>query len=231
MHDPMTVAFDIPNPFARHRDPAARKAGDPFRGRWSNRPTLITVWHVDPETDGTDSSCQHADERHGWTERAEKQAREMASWSETDFSERYFTAPGLPSVVTMPGGRAPLVFDAVSPGDALALTVAAFHTIAWQMEGRELSARHLRAAMRLGSFLDTARWFAPSKKGEDRVVTFRFLIRAYLRVDRPWWRNWRLHFWHWRIQIHPLQDLRRWWRGVRGGEPVELPAGRAETAQ
>lgn len=42
MHDPMIVAFTIRNPFIK---------------RGSYRPSIITVWHVDPETDGTDDSC------------------------------------------------------------------------------------------------------------------------------------------------------------------------------
>lgn len=24
------------------------------------------------------------------------------------------------------------------------------------------------------------------------------------------WRGWRWHFWHWRIQFHPIQALKRW---------------------
>lgn len=48
MHDPLTVAFTIPRPWPR-------------RANWSTRrwywPALVTVWHVDPETDGTDDSC------------------------------------------------------------------------------------------------------------------------------------------------------------------------------
>lgn len=29
--------------------------------------------------------------------------------------------------------------------------------------------------------------------------------------DRPTgWRGWRWHFWHWKIQIHPVQNLKRW---------------------
>lgn len=26
----------------------------------------------------------------------------------------------------------------------------------------------------------------------------------------PTWRGWRFHFWHWKIQVHPLQNLKRW---------------------
>jgi len=49
MHDPMTVAFDIRSPFARRQ-----------AGRWSYRPSLITIWHRDPEKRGNDNSCDWA---------------------------------------------------------------------------------------------------------------------------------------------------------------------------
>src|SRR5438270_11469354 len=47
MHDPMTVAFEI-------RSPIKRKSNLWPKGY---RKSLITIWHVDPETDGTDDSC------------------------------------------------------------------------------------------------------------------------------------------------------------------------------
>lgn len=47
MHDPMTVAFEIPRPWP-----------------------LVTVWHVDPERDGTDDSCDWFG--HAWQRRAER---------------------------------------------------------------------------------------------------------------------------------------------------------------
>lgn len=48
MFDPMTVAFEIESP---------------FKNKFGNRNTLITIWHVDPCKDGTDDSC-------GWFMRA-----------------------------------------------------------------------------------------------------------------------------------------------------------------
>jgi hypothetical protein len=48
MHDPMVVAFDIKRPWA------AKKR---LLGGFKYYPTLIRIWHVDPETDGTDRSC------------------------------------------------------------------------------------------------------------------------------------------------------------------------------
>jgi hypothetical protein len=31
-----------------------------------------------------------------------------------------------------------------------------------------------------------------------------------LRSERPWWRHPRWHVWHWKVQIHALQNLKRW---------------------
>lgn len=42
MHDPMTVAFEIKLP---------------FRSEKNKYKSLITIWHVDPEKDGSDDSC------------------------------------------------------------------------------------------------------------------------------------------------------------------------------
>lgn len=60
MHDPMTVAFDIAIPkFWRKK-----KFG--IRGRIE----LVTIWHVDPEKDGSDDSCDWAGRKktreNGW---------------------------------------------------------------------------------------------------------------------------------------------------------------------
>ena len=49
MHDPMTVAFQIPNPFAKQYD---------WGTKWQDRPTLITIWDAYPEKDGSDDSLR-----------------------------------------------------------------------------------------------------------------------------------------------------------------------------
>ncbi len=50
MHDPMTVAFEIKYPW---------KEGVSEMFPTGFRDTFLTLWHVDPEKDGTDSSCQN----------------------------------------------------------------------------------------------------------------------------------------------------------------------------
>ena len=49
MHDPMTVAHEIKAPWLRKYPDGVKY-----------RPTLVTIWHVDPERDGTDDSCDYS---------------------------------------------------------------------------------------------------------------------------------------------------------------------------
>src|SRR5712672_751672 len=58
MHDPMTVAHEIRYPW--HRYPKAKRLTE-FEKTY--RESFITIWHVDPERDGSDDSC-------GWFQRA-----------------------------------------------------------------------------------------------------------------------------------------------------------------
>jgi hypothetical protein len=50
--------------------------------------------------------------------------------------------------------------------------------------------------------------------GHDSGEVCKRYRRVFDEATRTWhqeWSNrWRLHFWHWRIQVPPLQDLRRW---------------------
>lgn len=50
MHDPMTVAFDIRSPFGKKNELMKDKS-------YRYHAPIITIWHVDPESDGTDDSC------------------------------------------------------------------------------------------------------------------------------------------------------------------------------
>jgi hypothetical protein len=52
MHDPMTVAFEIRYPWKKY-GPEARNE---FERNY--RESFITIWHVDPEKDGSDDSCR-----------------------------------------------------------------------------------------------------------------------------------------------------------------------------
>lgn len=232
MYDPMTVAFQIPNPFARHYDPEARKRGDRFHGAWSRRAPLLVIWHKDSERHRNGCRGDHTCDWHGsywrWNDRAEKQAKDMASWSNSGHGVRYFDHPELPRVLLLPNDfsenapRENVVFHEVGQGDALALTLAAFRTIAWQLDRKDLKGRSLRDALTMGSSSDACQWFAPTLSTEERVGRFRGLVRAYLMSTRPWWRHPRWHFWHWRIQVPAWKRFVRWLKRTRAEETAEM---------
>lgn len=62
MHDPMTVICDIPNPFLPRYS---------WGKRWKDRPSLVTLWHVDPEKRGDDDSCDWFNHRRPLTDKEE----------------------------------------------------------------------------------------------------------------------------------------------------------------
>lgn len=129
MHDPMTVAFDIKSPFR----------GKP--SQWSPkgyRETWITIWHVDPEADGTEDSCDW----FGWKRPLSPEER--------------------------------AIFDAL---------------------------------YNLETILDN-RPFFPDHEAHARFQPLKDSIRQLCK--RKGWRiHPRWHIWHWKIQIHPLQQLKR----------------------
>ena len=67
-----------------------------------------------------------------------------------------------------------------------------------------------------GSLSFLPRW--DSNNAEDResdreytAERFFWCIGAFiLRRRRPWYRHPRWHIWHWHLQIHPVQDFKRW---------------------
>jgi hypothetical protein len=129
MHDPMTVAWEIKSPF--------KQKHDLFQNGYRN--TWVTVWHVDPERDGSDDSCDWV----GWKRKLspEEKAIVAASWN----LERVLDNPPF-----YPDHEAHLLFQ-------------------------------------------------PLKKA-IRQLNKRKGFRIHPRY----------HFWHYQIQIVPLQQFKRW---------------------
>jgi hypothetical protein len=124
MHDPMTVAFEIRYPWRHYRKRERRNAFDK-----SYRASFITIWHLDPESDGSDDSCDwfgaRKTKQNGW-------------W----------------------------------PGHV--------------DEYKALS--------------DEAR----------AAVDFVWWHWRHRLTKRRWWQHPKWHVHHWRFQVHPLQDFKRW---------------------
>lgn len=199
MHDPMTVAFEI--------------------GRFA------TIWHVDPETDGSDDSCGwFMRSRHGDKKTLDCIARRF----EHDF-DRVFRSEG--GTAYLCGLFAPNGEPHFSvPGVALNLffMAACEHFSSdghsnWK-KARRWMQRNLFDILHFAenptdSLYDSltrkfeigcGEAYTP-KSREDRIRQLASVIYGWiLRADRPWYRHPRWHFWHWKVQIHPLLSLKRW---------------------
>lgn len=197
MHDPMTVAFEIRYPWRKY----GKRGQTEFEK--SYRESFITIWHKDPEKDGTDDSC-------GWFVRARHGDAETLRQIVADFEYEWdsehggwFDKSGKPKM------------------SVIATAINLFWRAAWLHFGKDRD--KAQAFMKRNLFdimffaenpVDSLNWSITNKYGverrEDRITGMASCIYGWiLRADRPWWRHPRWHFWHWRLQIHPWQQLRR----------------------
>jgi hypothetical protein len=195
MHDPMTVAFDIPNPFARRYS---------FGKSWRQRPPLVTIWHCDPETDGSDDSC-------GWFCRSRHGDKETLAKIEQRFKFECFAehcgmfdSEGKPRLSSM------------------AITLNLFRAAAyihfgenWKKTDRFLERNLLDLLFLAENTVDSLHTSITNRYGveskERRTETWAAVVYGWiLRAERPWYRHPRWHIHHWRLQVHPWQRLRRW---------------------
>lgn len=214
MHDPMTVAFHIRRPW-----PSRWPDGKRY---W---PTWITVWHVDPERDGTDDSCGwFIRARHGDKEVLDKIVRRYEhDWDRVFTSEAHRTylcglfAPNGDPHYSVQGIVLNLFFWAAGT-----VFESDGHTN-WK-KARRFVQKHLAdiilfAENPTDSLHDgITRKFEigcgekyDKRRRDERIRQMAGCIYAWiLRAERPWYRHPRWHIWHWKIQIHPLQQFKRW---------------------
>lgn len=236
MHDPMTVAFEIRYPwYARGRWPHRRwipKAWQHPHWRDGYRNACLTIWHNDPEADGSDDSC-------GWhspplTARDRAFAKELADSEEQ--CPYYFAQPAIHEVKSYKAdpddeddedavdGRVTYQTYRLSPGDCVALVAELYRVCRWRLDPTHrrwgLTPRLMAAAFAVGAsehdnFQSSfALWDddrrSAYRRRETIEGTFLSVIRSYRRLTRPWWRHPRWHVWHWQLQVHPLQAFKRW---------------------
>jgi hypothetical protein len=194
MHDPKTVAFDIYGPrgwlHKRRRDRAKRYDDKDPRFTWLS--PILTIWHNDPETDGSDDSC-------GWSApRSPRELRESAEKIASSEWEFMF-------------GKYPYRYQSAS---AYEIVFALWSMIAWRLfKRRHLSLREIEEISSLASNpADNLRSviFDASRSPDNAKRLGSLLLRCYLRVQRPWYRHPKWHVHHWSIQIHSIQKLKRW---------------------
>lgn len=200
MHDPHTVAFNIKVPWYGREFPVL---GTPRCIYWK---CIGTIWHVDPETDGTDDSCRWFHPRLN-----DEDEKLIDSLARNETHAAYFTS--LPSRINNP--RYPSLRTAY-PGDVLAFTLELFRIFAWRLERRDqLSTKEINCAISLAlcEVDNVQHVFAYDKersREENARNLFQVALTSWRRCRRPWYRHPRWHVWHWQVQIYAVGHLKRW---------------------
>jgi hypothetical protein len=229
MHDPMIVAHEIkypwfahrpwprqarrdPNPFALRRawekmTPAQRAQRSPSRPE-GYRDTFITVWHVDPERDGTDDSCGYS-----YVKLTKKQRERLrnAAWHEGHnphflcCREKEWTGTQAEAEALHRG----LVFLICR---VLRLKITFDEAAKFASEATHI----LDCGKAGGAFCFLPGYHTNSQKDsiEEREDHFCGIMcnvaRNILTERRRWWQHPKWHFWHWKIQCRPLLTFKRW---------------------
>lgn len=212
MHDPMTVAFDLPRPWPRlAREGIERRLYGRFY--W---PTWVTIWHVDPERDGTDDSC-------GWFLRARHGDKAVlarirqsfnSEWGEKPEMIHYhywFSPEGAPNMDT-----SSIVLDMFLRAAQQVYSGRRFDKHGWR-GARRFCRRHLFEIQRFaGNSTDSMHTiiqqsYGRSERRDERIARAAAIVYGcILDWSRPWYRHPRWHVWHWRVQVHPVQAFKRW---------------------
>lgn len=214
----MTVAFSVKLPLPWKKSNTLYKDK---RREWQFI-DLATIWHVDPEKDGSDDSC-------GWFMRAhhgdEKVLTEIIKAFEWDWDRVFKSDSGKTYHC---GYFHPEDDGAGMPNMSVSAIVLNLFFIAaglhfestgctnWRKARRWMQrnlfdillfAENLHDSMRDGII---RKWGCDTKR-EDRIRQTASCIYGWiLRQQRPWYRHPRYHIWHWKIQVPLFQKLHRW---------------------
>ena len=195
----------------------------------SNR--LFTLYHVDPERDGSDDSC-------GWFMRSRHCDQTVLDRIVKDFEFEWshgvpfgwFDADGNPN------------YSPQSIVLSMFRIAANNHFGHWSRRSERFLRDHTFDILHFAENSCDSLWSGITRHYErkhdeperraERIRSMAGCIYSWiLRADRPWWRHPKWHVHHWKIQFHPWQDLkRRFWDkccrcGRRGFRPGESAIG------
>jgi hypothetical protein len=203
MHDPQTVAHEIRYPWRAYRRTEAR---NDFEREY--RQAFVTIWHVDPERDGSDDSCGYSYPR--LTKQQLERLKNLA-WNEGH--DPYFLRQ---ECKHWKGSRA----------EAEALYRGLVLAVAWQLDlslsfdkAATMAARRIHrpdCVDAANAFCFLPGWHTnstkdtPDRRQDVFLGTAIGIARDLLRERRRWYQHPRWHVWHWKLQVHPTQAFKRW---------------------
>jgi hypothetical protein len=203
MYDPMTVAWEIKSPWKREHKFFPK----------GYRNTLVTIWHVDPEKDGTDDSC-------GWFKRARHGDQEMLKKVESAF--RYSWDSYYDNIKGKDNPVGWFYKDGSPRLPVVCVVLQMFNTAAWEyfFYNRRKADRFLNknlldillfSANNVDSLFDriTMKYeiLCDEKPDrEERIKHFASIIYAWiLREEQRWYQHPRWHIHHWKFQFNFLK--------------------------
>lgn len=192
MHDPSIVAFDIRWP------------------KWMSRSEygdqLLTVWHRDPETDGSDDSCGFSFPR---LTKGQRERLKSIAWAEAH-------NPWLQSLRAREN-LDPVQCECLMRGAVelvsrvLGLRLPWDDVCRWAVRLTQNPLDNFRGSLcHLPGYHTNFERDTPERREESAYGLFCGIAAHLLRERRAWYKHPRWHFWHWRFQFHPLQRFKRW---------------------
>lgn len=185
MHDPLTVAHEI---------------RWPWKNKHGYRNSILTIWHKDPEKDGTDDSCGYS--RPKLTKEDREYIQEVAK-------DQFYQLYARKEAIREGKDYAYICYNQDIYG-AIYWLWRHFSKgkTRWQY-GKFLSNEELQYVYQLATNpVDNFQSYKNNNLEEFELFVS-LVFKAYKSFKRPWYKHPRWHIHHWRIQFRPWQNLRR----------------------
>lgn len=226
MHDPDTVAHEIRFPWwnvkpwprnmrksPRRADQWNRMTTQQRKGRsphWPDgyRDHFITVWHHDPCAGGSEDSCGFS-----WVRLSPYKMERLrkAAWQEAHnphflcCSKEHWDGTAMEAEFLHRGlvlWVCRVLGIKISFDEVCTYACQAIHHVDTGKPGDQfcfLPGYHTNSAK------------DSKEEREEHFLTLMVSVAVHILTDRrPWWKHPRWHFWHWKIQCHPLLKFKRW---------------------